>query len=91
MLTGPSLVVGVARAIIADNRDPEGKGRVRISLPWHEDPTLAWWATVANPLGVGPEATQRKPTIGSEVLVAFEQGDIRFPYVLGALWNDESV
>ncbi len=27
------------------------------------------------------------PTIGDEVLVGFEQGDIHFPYILGTLWN----
>ena len=27
------------------------------------------------------------PEVDDEVLVAFEQGDARFPYVVGALWN----
>ena len=27
------------------------------------------------------------PEVDDEVLVAFEHGDVRFPYVLGALWN----
>jgi uncharacterized protein involved in type VI secretion and phage assembly len=27
------------------------------------------------------------PEVGDEVLVAFERGDLRFPCVLGALWN----
>jgi len=27
------------------------------------------------------------PEVGDEVLVAFEREDLRFPYVLGALWN----
>jgi uncharacterized protein involved in type VI secretion and phage assembly len=28
------------------------------------------------------------PEVDDEVLVAFEHGDVRFPYVVGALWND---
>jgi uncharacterized protein involved in type VI secretion and phage assembly len=27
------------------------------------------------------------PEVDDEVLVAFEHGDVRFPYVVGALWN----
>jgi uncharacterized protein involved in type VI secretion and phage assembly len=29
------------------------------------------------------------PEVDDEVLVAFEHGDVRFPYVLGALWNGQ--
>jgi uncharacterized protein involved in type VI secretion and phage assembly len=29
------------------------------------------------------------PEVGDEVLVAFEREDLRFPYVLGALWNGQ--
>jgi uncharacterized protein involved in type VI secretion and phage assembly len=27
------------------------------------------------------------PEVNDEVLVAFDRGDVRFPYVLGSLWN----
>ncbi len=76
---------GVAPAIVVDARDPKGLGRVRVRYPWHERPDEAHWARVAAPLGVpvvgGP------PEVGQEVLVAFDRGDIRSPYVVGGLWN----
>ena len=40
------------------------------------------------PAGAGPEAGfYAIPDVGDEVLVAFEQGHISRPYVLGGLWN----
>ena len=29
------------------------------------------------------------PEVGDEVLVAFERGDLRFPYIVGSLWNGQ--
>ena len=28
-----------------------------------------------------------RPEIGDEVIVAFEHGDVRFPYIIGSVWN----
>ena len=76
---------GVAPAIIVDARDPKGLGRVRVRYPWHERPDEGHWARVVAPLGA--LAMSAAPEVGQEVLVAFERGDIRVPYVVGGLWN----
>jgi len=81
--SGPATIAGVAVAIVVQNDDPEGLSRVRLSLPWLDpDPAfLTDWARLAVPFG----APAIVPAIGDEVLVAFDQGDVRFPYVLGRL------
>jgi uncharacterized protein involved in type VI secretion and phage assembly len=81
---GPTLV-GVSRAQVVDNMDTLSLGRVQISLPWQPD--LEPWAPVAVLSAGDDRGTWFMPQVGDEVLVAFEQGDVLAPYVIGSLWN----
>ena len=82
-------VEGVHVAIVRDNEDPEGLGRVRLEYPWRETTALSPWARIAVPMAGAERGTFFLPEPGDEVLVAFVGGDIDHPYVLGALWNGE--
>src|SRR4029077_385980 len=84
----PSLggkVYGVAVAQVLDNFDSLSLGRVQLSLPWL--PGFEPWARVAVLSAGDGRGTYFIPQVGDEVLVAFEQGDINAPYVIGSLWN----
>ena len=78
---------GVAIAIVRDNLDPDGLARVRVSFPWHSRPEDTYWARLAAPMTGKGFGTYFLPEVNDEVLVAFERGDLRFPYVVGSLWN----
>jgi uncharacterized protein involved in type VI secretion and phage assembly len=78
---------GVAVAVVCDNKDDSGQGRVRVSYPWHVTPHRSHWARVATPMAGNRRGLYLMPEVGDEVLVAFDRGDVRFPYILGALWN----
>jgi uncharacterized protein involved in type VI secretion and phage assembly len=78
---------GVAVAIVRQNKDTSGLGRVRVSYPWHSEPSESYWARVAMPMAGKQRGTYFIPEVEDEVLVAFERGDLRFPYVVGSLWN----
>ena len=80
---------GVAVALVRQNRDPEGMGRVRVSYPWHSEPRDSFWARIAVPMAGNDRGTYFLPEVNDEVLVAFDRGDLRFPYVIGALWNGQ--
>lgn len=80
---GGSVVVG----IVTQNSDPDGMGRVRVRYPALGDDIEGWWARIAAPAAGSERGLLMMPVAGDEVLVAFEHGDVRRPYVLGALWN----
>jgi uncharacterized protein involved in type VI secretion and phage assembly len=78
---------GVAIGLVTQNQDPDGLCRVKIRFPWHDKPRESYWARLSMPMA-GPDCgLVLIPEVGDEVLVAFEREDLRFPYVLGALWN----
>jgi uncharacterized protein involved in type VI secretion and phage assembly len=82
------LVAGVATAIVTRNDDPQGIGRVKLSLPWREPNFETDWVRVLAPMAGGDRGAFFLPEVKDEVLVAFDRDDIRHPYVLGALWSN---
>jgi uncharacterized protein involved in type VI secretion and phage assembly len=78
---------GVAVAVVRENKDDTALGRVKVSYPWHSQPHESYWARVATPMAGKDRGIYFIPEVEDEVLVAFERGDLRFPYVLGSLWN----
>ena len=78
---------GVAMAIVTNNKDPYGLGRVKVKLPWLSEDDESHWARVLTPMAGNERGLYFLPEVDDEVLVAFEHGRVEFPYVLGALWN----
>jgi uncharacterized protein involved in type VI secretion and phage assembly len=79
---------GVYPALVTDIVDPDGQGRVKVSLPWSPDDFgYDAWARLATMMGGSNRGTWFVPDKNDEVLVGFEGGDPRRPYVLGGLWN----
>jgi uncharacterized protein involved in type VI secretion and phage assembly len=82
-----SRIQGVVVGIVTNNQDPDGIGRVKVKFPWLSDQDESHWARIAAPMAGNQRGLYFLPEVDDEVLLAFEQGDVRFPYVLGALWN----
>jgi uncharacterized protein involved in type VI secretion and phage assembly len=78
---------GVVTGIVTNDEDEKKLGRVKVRLSWLDSTYETVWARVAVPLAGNESGTWLIPAAGDEVLVAFEQGDPRFPYVIGCLWN----
>jgi len=84
-----SKIHGFVIGIVTNNQDPDDLGRVKVKFPWLSDDVESWWARVVQPMA-GPErGFFFIPEVDDEVLVGFEHGDVRFPYVLGSLYNGQ--
>ena len=81
-----SKIPGIVQAIVADLDDPERLGRIRVTFPWLDDQPSDW-ARIVTPLGGKDRGWVLRPEVGDEVVVAFEHGDPRFPYVIGGAWS----
>jgi uncharacterized protein involved in type VI secretion and phage assembly len=81
-----SIVVGV----VTNNNDPDGLGRVKVKFPTLGDTVESWWARVASPSAGKDRGLLMMPISGDEVLIAFEHGDARRPYVIGSVWNGKA-
>jgi phage protein D len=78
---------GVVSALVTNAADPEGNGRVKLRFPWLADAYESDWARTVQ-LGAGKNrGAMLVPEVNDEVLVAFEQGDLNRPYVIGGLYN----
>jgi uncharacterized protein involved in type VI secretion and phage assembly len=82
-------VKGVAIAVVTQNNDEEKQCRVKVRFPWHDQPRESYWARLATPMAGDDRGLVLIPEVGDEVLVAFEREDLRFPYILGGLWNGQ--
>jgi uncharacterized protein involved in type VI secretion and phage assembly len=94
LVTSPSThdsgkTYGVIVGIVTDNQDPDGMHRVKLKFPSLSDDQESWWARVGTPMAGNGRGMYLLPEVDDEVLVAFENGDIRFPYVVCALWNGQ--
>jgi uncharacterized protein involved in type VI secretion and phage assembly len=80
---GGSLVVGT----VTQNNDPDGLGRIRVKHPDLGDDIEGWWARMATLNAGANRGVLMLPQVGDEVVIGFEHGDVRHPYVLGSVWS----
>lgn len=73
-------------AFVAENLDPQNLGRIRVRYPWQDETGDASpWIRVTLPLATAGGAVNFTPSIGDEVMVGYEHGNIDRPYAMGYL------
>jgi uncharacterized protein involved in type VI secretion and phage assembly len=84
-------VNGMAVGIVTRNNDEEGLGRIKVHFPWLSDNNETDWIRIATMMAGSGRGSFFIPDVEDEVVVAFEQGDINQPIVVGCVWNKEDV
>jgi uncharacterized protein involved in type VI secretion and phage assembly len=84
-------IYGIVEALVAAvNDDPEQEGRVKLTYPWFDGGReISDWCRVNQLYAGNGYGSCFVPEEGDEVLVAFIHGDMRFPVVLGGVYNGQ--
>lgn len=85
------VVTGVVIKNDSSNDDSKpGPGKVKVEIPII-GMKESNWARVASFMAGSGKGAYFLPEVGEEVLVAFENGDVNMPYIIGFLWNGKDL
>ncbi len=74
-------------AVVTDNFDDQGMGRIRVRFKWMNDNEKTPWIRMMMPHAGGGKGAFFIPEKDEEVIVAFENNNPTKPYVQGTLYN----
>jgi uncharacterized protein involved in type VI secretion and phage assembly len=82
---------GLYPAIVSDIVDQNQLGRIQVRFPWlgGDGGDVRSWATLLTPYADDDQGFEVLPAVDTQVVVAFEAGDLRRPYIIGSCWNGE--
>lgn len=91
--------VSAQRAIVVDNFDPSRLGRVRVKYPWQDglikkdeqdtnEANCTPWLRISSPMASDGAGFLFSPSVGDEVMIDYEDGNVERPYVCGSLYNN---
>ena len=85
--TSPAPAKGPQTAVVLDQQDPEGFGRVKVRFHWDRTGASSAWVRVLQQWAGGSIGSQFVPRPGMEVMIDFLNGDAASPVVVGCLFN----
>ncbi|MDQ0968610.1 type VI secretion system secreted protein VgrG [Flavobacterium sp. W4I14] len=84
-------------ADVVDNADPKGHGRVKVKFKWEcQTNDITEWLRVITPDAGSSEKVSKNrgfsfiPEAGDQVVIAFEEGNVARPIVLGSVFHGKS-
>lgn len=89
--TASERFTGTTLGIVTEIGDVAHLGRVKVRFPYIAGGCQTGWARIAAPWAGQRRGSYFIPEVDDEVLVAFEHGDLRHPYILGCLWSETAL
>ncbi|MBB6111766.1 type VI secretion system Vgr family protein [Mucilaginibacter lappiensis] len=84
-------------ADVVDNADPDGHGRVKVKFKWQcqSNDVTEWLRVVTPDAGSSDKVSKNRgfvfiPEVGDQVLVAFEEGNIARPIIIGSMFSGKT-
>jgi uncharacterized protein involved in type VI secretion and phage assembly len=77
-------------ALVTDNHDPKGLGRIRVRFHWMKPSEKTPWLRVSSPHGGGDKGMFFIPEIGEEVIIGFEGNSPTKGYVDGTVYHGKA-
>ncbi len=77
-------------ALVTDNNDPDGLGRVRVKFHWMNGAEKSPWMRVTTPHAGSGKGMFFMPETGEEVIVGFEGDSATKPYVIGSVFHGKA-
>lgn len=77
-------------AIVTDNHDPKGLGRIRVKFHWMKGPEKTPWLRVTSPHGGKGKGMFFIPEVEEEVIVGFEGDSPVKPYIIGTVYHGKA-
>ena len=90
----PKPIAQTQMALVTDNNDPQGMGRVRVQMLWQQgtDQKTDWIRVMTPDAGGGGDVKKNRgqvfvPEVGDQVMIGFRYNDPSRPFVLGSLFH----
>ncbi|WP_224242770.1 phage baseplate assembly protein V [Hyalangium gracile] len=83
---------GLYPALVTSIMDERRLGRIEVKFPFLGEPgkDVRAWATLLTPYAGDNQGFEVLPEVGTQVVVGFEAGELRRPYIVGACWNGQA-
>jgi len=90
---GTGQYFGLYPAIVTDIIDDDRLSRIQVKFPWlgSDGDSVRAMATLLSPYADDDQGFVALPAVNTQVVVAFEAGDLRRPYIVGSAWNGQEM